>query len=105
MTYSDEACLLNEDTAKILNKVNAVMLSLISGKSIRDESVTSTNTFDILYWIRARRLQWAGRRRHPARRPKPSHTPSATTHLPPQSAGRHAHGRTADLIVAEAGDW
>ena len=36
------------------------MLSHITGKSKREEATAATTTFDILAWIRARRLKWAG---------------------------------------------
>ena len=36
------------------------MLSVISGKTPHEEASKDTRTFDLLRWIRARRLQWLG---------------------------------------------
>ena len=60
MTYGSEAWLLDNATCKTLNGANAAMLAIITGKSIQQEACHSTTTFDILPWIRGKRLQWAG---------------------------------------------
>ena len=36
------------------------MLSHITGKLKREEAMTSSTSFDILVWIRSRRLRWVG---------------------------------------------
>ena len=60
MTYGAEAWLLNEVACRRLNDANAYMLSHITGKIKREEATTETTSFDIIAWIRARRLCWAG---------------------------------------------
>ena len=60
MTYGSEAWLLDNATCKALNGANAAMLAIITGKSIQQEACRSTTTFDILPWIRGKRLQWVG---------------------------------------------
>lgn len=44
----------------MLNGANSRMLHHITGKSIHDEASATTRTFDLVRWIRARRLQWVG---------------------------------------------
>ena len=36
------------------------MLTVITGRSQREEASAETKTFDLVRWIRARRLQWVG---------------------------------------------
>ena len=60
MTYGAEAWRLNDTVSKALNGANSQMLSVISGKSPHEEASATTRTFDLLRWIRARRLQWLG---------------------------------------------
>ena len=60
MTYGAEAWRLNDAVSKALNGANSQMLSVISGKSPHEEASATTRTFDLLRWIRARRLQWLG---------------------------------------------
>ena len=48
---------LNDEVSKTLNGVNSQMMNVISGKSPHEEASTATTTFDLLRWIRARRLQ------------------------------------------------
>ena len=60
LVYGSEAWRLTEQACKIINGANAFMLSHITGKSKREEATAVTTTFDILVWIRARRLKWAG---------------------------------------------
>ena len=45
--------------AAALNGANSKMVSVITGRTIHAEA-SSEKTFDILLWIRARRLQWLG---------------------------------------------
>ena len=55
-----EAWKLNADTIRIINGANSRMLHHITGKTIHEEASSDTRTFDIIAWIRARRLQWLG---------------------------------------------
>ena len=57
MTYGSEAWLLSDEVSKALNGANSQMLSVISGKTAHEEASKDTRTFDLLRWIRARRLQ------------------------------------------------
>ena len=36
------------------------MLSHVTGKTKHEEATAATTTFDIIVWIRARRLKWVG---------------------------------------------
>ena len=60
MTYGSEAWHLKATVTSALNGANARMVSIITGKSPREEATTATRTFDLVSWIRARRLQWLG---------------------------------------------
>ena len=60
LTYGSEAWTLDERTCKIINGANAFMLSHITGKSRHEESSYNTSSFNILLWIRSRRLKWLG---------------------------------------------
>ena len=60
MTYGAEAWQLNDKVSKALNGANSLMLSVITGQSPHTEASADTRTFDLLRWIRARRLQWLG---------------------------------------------
>ena len=60
MTYGSEAWALNEATIKKLNGANAQMVSIISGKTPHQEASSKWRTFDLVRWIRARRLAWLG---------------------------------------------
>ena len=60
MTYGSEAWKLDEKVSKALNGANSQMMSVITGRSPHAESSADTRIFDLLRWIRARRLQWLG---------------------------------------------
>ena len=60
LTYGSEAWTLDPTTCKIINGANAAMVSHITQRSIQEEATTGTRTFDLLRWIRARRLRWVG---------------------------------------------
>ena len=44
----------------MLNGANSRMVARITGQTIREESTIGTRTFDLVKWIRARRLKWVG---------------------------------------------
>jgi len=44
----------------MLNGANSRMVSRITHKTAHEEASSATRTFDIVGWIRARRLQWVG---------------------------------------------
>ena len=52
--------LLDEQASKALNGANAYMLSHITGNNRHYEASADTTTFNLLLWIRARRLRWLG---------------------------------------------
>ena len=60
MVYGSEAWTLSETVCKRLNGANARMVCIISGKSPKQEATGAECTFNLVRWIRARRLQWAG---------------------------------------------
>ena len=60
LVYGSEAWCLDEKACAILNGANSKMMDRITGKTIRDEASKATRTFDVVSWIRARRLQWVG---------------------------------------------
>ena len=43
-----------------LNGANAHMVSAITGRTVQQEASAKWRTFDLVKWIRARRLQWLG---------------------------------------------
>ena len=51
---------MDDRACRAINGANAAMLSHITGNTIRHEATAATTTFQILRWIRARRLQWLG---------------------------------------------
>ena len=56
LTYGSEAWCINEAVAKKINGANASMMSVITGKTQHQEATTKWQTFDLVKWIRARRL-------------------------------------------------
>ena len=50
---------MTPDVRAALNGANASMVSKITGRDIRDE-VTDGKSFDLVKWIRVRKLQWLG---------------------------------------------
>ena len=60
LTYGSEAWTLDETTCKIINGANAAMVAHITQRSVQEEVTDGTKTFDLLRWIRARRLKWVG---------------------------------------------
>ena len=60
LVYGSEGWRLTKEACKRINGANAYMLSHITGKTKHDEATTATTTFNIIAWIRARRLKWVG---------------------------------------------
>ena len=58
--YGSEAWLLDEQACKCINGANAYMLSHITGKTKQEEATAATTSFNIIAWIRSRRLKWVG---------------------------------------------
>ena len=44
--------------SRVLNGANSRVISRITGQSIREEATIGTRTFNLVKWIRARRLKW-----------------------------------------------
>ena len=59
LTYGSEAWKITKAVEAALNGANSRMVSTITGRTIREET-TAGKTFDVVMWIRARRLQWLG---------------------------------------------
>ena len=59
MTYGSEAWRLTQTVGAALNGANSSMVSIITGRPIRAEA-SAGKTFDLIRWIRARKLQWLG---------------------------------------------
>ena len=59
LTYGSEAWRLTPDVGTSLNGANADMVSKITGCGIRDETIDG-KSFDLVKWIRVRKLQWLG---------------------------------------------
>ena len=56
MTYGSEAWRLTPTVIAALNGANSSMVSIITGRPIRAET-SAGKTFDLVRWIRARKLQ------------------------------------------------
>ena len=61
MTYGSEAWYLTTQVQKKINGAHSRMMSVITGKTPREEATRGTQTIDLLTRIRARRLQWLGK--------------------------------------------
>ena len=59
LTYGSEAWKITKTVAAALNGANSKMVSTISGRTAHEEASTG-KTFDVVKWIRSRRLQWIG---------------------------------------------
>ena len=60
LTYGSETWCLDSHTHKMLNGVNSRLVSRITNRSPHEEVRVKTQTFDIVRWIRVRRLKWVG---------------------------------------------
>ena len=60
MVYGSEVWRLDAAACRVINGANAYMLSHITNKTKKEEATPATTTFNILAWIRSRRLKWAG---------------------------------------------
>ena len=60
LTYGSEAWTLTTEVTRAINGSNAQMMAGITGNTPHQEASTKSRTFDIILWIRARRLQWLG---------------------------------------------
>ena len=56
LTYGSEAWWLTTEVYAALNGANSSMVSVITGRIVREET-TSGKTFDLVKWIRVRKLQ------------------------------------------------
>ena len=59
LTYGSEAWRLTPSVSAALNGANSNMVSIITGRHVREEA-SEGKTFDLIKWIRARKLQWLG---------------------------------------------
>ena len=59
LTYGSEARRLAPRICAALNGVNASMVRKITARTIREDAADG-KTFDLVKWIRVRRLQWLG---------------------------------------------
>ena len=59
LTYDSEAWRMTKRVTVALNGANASMVSIITGKTVREETVV-VKSFDLVTWIRSRKLQWLG---------------------------------------------
>ena len=60
LTYGSEAWHLTAEVRRALNGANSQMVSVLTGKTPHQEASEDDRTFDLVRWIRARRLQWLG---------------------------------------------
>ena len=60
MTYGSEAWFITDAIRRKINGANSRMLSVITGKTIHQEAIKESCTFNLVRVIRARRLQWLG---------------------------------------------
>ena len=60
LVYGSEGWCLTEEACRVINGANAYMLSHVTGKTKHEEAAAATTTFNIISWIRARRLKWVG---------------------------------------------
>ena len=56
LVYGSEGWILDAKACAMLNGANSRMISHITKKTVREEASRRTRTFDVVRWIRARRL-------------------------------------------------
>ena len=57
LCYGSEAWYLDDKRQKMINGTNAQMLSHITGKTRQEEASRDITSFNVLLWIRSRRIQ------------------------------------------------
>ena len=89
LTYGADAWRLDPRTCATLNGANSRMVARITNRTPHEEASAETRTFDVVRWIRARRLQWVG------------HILRMDPHRMVQQAARHIHENrsTGDLLM------
>ena len=60
LTYGSETWKIDARTCAMLNGANSRMVSRITNRTPHEEASPMTQSFDIVRWIRAGRLQWVG---------------------------------------------
>ena len=60
LTYGSESWNLTPDVQRVINGANSRMVSIVTGRTQKEEATAGTRSFDIVRAIRARRLQWLG---------------------------------------------
>ena len=60
LVYGSEAWLLTDEALRYINGANTYMLSHITSRMKREETTHAETAFDIIVWIRARRLKYVG---------------------------------------------
>jgi hypothetical protein len=61
LVYGCESWLLTRKVVQRLNGFNSQVLSWMTKKSVREEASSRTRSFDLVNWIRVRRLKFLGR--------------------------------------------
>ena len=99
MVYGSEAWKLNEQAVRKLNGANAQMMSIISGKTPHQEASPKWRSFDIVRWIRARRLAWLGHA-YLTTWTRTKNQPSRLRDVQRQIRGRPPHGCPTTQLMA-----
>ena len=60
LVYGSEAWKLDAKACAMINGANSRLISRITQKTPHEEASRRTRTFDVVRWIRSRRLQWVG---------------------------------------------
>ena len=62
LTYGAEAWSLTPKACGMIHGVNSRMMTRITKKTVHEETTKGTQAFDMVSWIRSRRIQWVGHR-------------------------------------------
>ena len=89
LVYGAEGWRLDSRARAMLNGANSRLISHVTDKSVKEEASRKTRTFDIVSWIRARRLQWVG---HILRMDQKRMVHKAVEHI-------HANRKEGDLLM------